>query len=124
MDYPALWPMVGGIDGRSTHRDGAWRDLVRGGPGLLRTGKEARPSLWYGRECARRAYGRSIRHTARTHQRVSLRIKMDGFDIIDRRFRHYVLDNAPLEELAGGFRWTEGPVWMGDWNCLLFQDLP
>lgn len=49
---------------------------------------------------------------------------MKGFDIIDRRFAHYVLDNAPLEELASGFRWIEGPVWMGDANCLLFQDLP
>ena len=49
---------------------------------------------------------------------------MKGFDIIDRRFAHYILDNAPLEDLAGGFRWIEGPVWMGDANCLLFQDLP
>jgi gluconolactonase len=49
---------------------------------------------------------------------------MDGFEIIDRRFAHYVLDNAPLVELAGGFRWVEGLVWMGDANCLLFQDLP
>lgn len=49
---------------------------------------------------------------------------MDGFEIRDPRFRHYVLDNAGLEEIAAGFRWVEGPVWMGDWNCLLFQDLP
>ncbi len=49
---------------------------------------------------------------------------MDGFDIRDPRFAHYILGNAPLEEIAGGFRWIEGPVWMGDWNCLLFQDLP
>jgi len=49
---------------------------------------------------------------------------MDGFEIRDRRFAHYVLGNAPLEELASGFRWIEGPVWMGDANCLLFQDLP
>jgi len=49
---------------------------------------------------------------------------MDGFEIHDPRFRRYVLDNAGLEEIAAGFRWVEGPVWMGDWNCLLFQDLP
>lgn len=49
---------------------------------------------------------------------------MDGFEIRDPRFAHYVLDNAPLEELAGGFRWVEGLVWMGDAGCLLFQDLP
>jgi len=49
---------------------------------------------------------------------------MDGFEILDRRFAHYVLANAPLEELASGFRWIEGLVWMGDAGCLLFQDLP
>jgi gluconolactonase len=49
---------------------------------------------------------------------------MDGFDIRDSRFAHYVLANAPLEEIASGFRWIEGLVWMGDAGCLLFQDLP
>lgn len=49
---------------------------------------------------------------------------MPDFDIKDRRFAHYVLPNAPLEELATGFRWIEGPVWMGDADCLLFQDIP
>ena len=49
---------------------------------------------------------------------------MDGIEIYDRRFAHYVLANAPLEELASGFRWLEGLVWMGDAGCLLFQDLP
>jgi len=49
---------------------------------------------------------------------------MDGFEIHDPRFAHYVLANAPLEELAAGFRWIEGLVWMGDAGCLLFQDLP
>jgi gluconolactonase len=44
--------------------------------------------------------------------------------VIDPRFRRYVLDNAVLEELARGFRWIEGPVWIGDADCLLFQDLP
>jgi gluconolactonase len=49
---------------------------------------------------------------------------MDGFDIRDRRFAHYLLTNAGLEQLATGFRWIEGLVWMGDANCLLFQDIP
>ncbi|HUX72624.1 MAG TPA: SMP-30/gluconolactonase/LRE family protein [Steroidobacteraceae bacterium] len=49
---------------------------------------------------------------------------MTGFDIRDPRFSHYLLGNAVLEELASGFRWVEGLVWMGDANCLLFQDLP
>jgi gluconolactonase len=49
---------------------------------------------------------------------------MDGFDIRDARFGHYLLANAGLEILATGFRWIEGLVWMGDAQCLLFQDLP
>lgn len=48
----------------------------------------------------------------------------DGFDIRESRFAHYVLANAALEELVTGFRWIEGLVWMGDADCLLFQDLP
>jgi hypothetical protein len=47
---------------------------------------------------------------------------MDGFDIRSPRFARYILSNAALETLAAGFRWIEGPVWMGDGNCLLFQD--
>lgn len=47
-----------------------------------------------------------------------------GFLPHDPRFRKLVLDNAPVEKLAEGFRWVEGLVWMGDWNALLFQDLP
>jgi gluconolactonase len=49
---------------------------------------------------------------------------MDGFDVCDGKFARYVLSNAALEALASGFRWIEGPVWIGDANCLLFQDLP
>jgi gluconolactonase len=48
---------------------------------------------------------------------------MDGF-VADDRFRAMVLPNAPLEKLADGFRWLEGPVWFGDQQCLLFSDLP
>jgi gluconolactonase len=45
-------------------------------------------------------------------------------EIIHPDFAKYVLDNAELETLGTGFRWIEGPVWMGDAACLLFQDLP
>lgn len=45
-------------------------------------------------------------------------------DVIDPRFAALILDNARLEVLASGFRWVEGPVWVGDADCLLFQDLP
>ena len=49
---------------------------------------------------------------------------MDGFEIIDPRFRRFVLPNAPLERLADGFRWLEGPVWFADMRCLLVSDIP
>jgi gluconolactonase len=49
---------------------------------------------------------------------------MDEFEIRDPKFARYLLGNAPLETLASGFRWIEGLVWMGDAECLLFQDLP
>jgi gluconolactonase len=49
---------------------------------------------------------------------------MKGVDIRHPSFAHLILDNACLETLASGFRWIEGPVWMGDADCLLFQDLP
>ena len=49
---------------------------------------------------------------------------MDGFEIIDPIFRTYVLGNAPLQKLADGFRWVEGPVWFGDMSMLIFSDLP
>ena len=39
-------------------------------------------------------------------------------------FERYILDNATLDVLGDGFRWLEGLVWMGDADCLLFQDLP
>ena len=46
------------------------------------------------------------------------------FEAVSPRFRHLLLGNGWLETLATGFRWTEGPLYMGDWGCLLFQDLP
>ena len=48
----------------------------------------------------------------------------DGFEILDPRFRSYVLPNAPLVMLGEGFAWLEGPVWFADQDCLLFSDLP
>jgi gluconolactonase len=49
---------------------------------------------------------------------------LDGIVSLDHRFAHYVRSNAPLEELAAGFRWIEGLVWFADGDYLLFQDLP
>jgi gluconolactonase len=32
--------------------------------------------------------------------------------------------NAPVEQLAEGFTWSEGPVWISDGNYLLLSDVP
>jgi gluconolactonase len=44
--------------------------------------------------------------------------------VLDPRFEKYYLYNAPVERLATGFRWTEGPVWFGDGRYLLWSDIP
>jgi gluconolactonase len=46
------------------------------------------------------------------------------YQTIDPLFGTYVLGNAPIKQLATGFDWVEGPVWMGDAGCLLFSDIP
>ncbi len=49
---------------------------------------------------------------------------MSFFETHDPVFSTYVLHNAPVKRLATGFDWAEGPVWLGDQNCLLFSDIP
>ncbi|WP_299622996.1 SMP-30/gluconolactonase/LRE family protein [uncultured Tateyamaria sp.] len=49
---------------------------------------------------------------------------MSFYQSYDPVFDTYVLGNAPVKQLATGFDWTEGPVWFGDANCLLFSDIP
>ncbi len=44
--------------------------------------------------------------------------------ILDPSFARYRLTAASVERLYTGARWSEGPVWMGDWRCLLWSDLP
>jgi len=48
----------------------------------------------------------------------------DHIDIIDHRFIRLVHPMSQLEQLTTGFTWTEGPVWFGDHQCLLFSDIP
>lgn len=49
---------------------------------------------------------------------------MSFFEVVEPVFARYVLGNAPVKRLAGGFDWVEGPVWFGDAGCLLFSDIP
>jgi gluconolactonase len=49
---------------------------------------------------------------------------MTFFEAHDSVFETFVMGNAPLQKLATGFDWVEGPVWFGDADCLLFSDIP
>ena len=42
----------------------------------------------------------------------------------DPVFASFVMFNAPVHQIATGYAWVEGPVWLGDSNCLLFSDIP
>jgi gluconolactonase len=44
--------------------------------------------------------------------------------VCDDRFNDLVHPLSRLETVATGFTWTEGPVWLGDHECLLFSDIP
>jgi gluconolactonase len=39
-------------------------------------------------------------------------------------FRELFVGSARLDRLWTGARWTEGPVWFADLNCLLLSDIP
>lgn len=41
-----------------------------------------------------------------------------------KRFRPYVVANAPLQRLHTGMLWAEGPVWFADLGILLCSDIP
>ncbi|MEJ0020843.1 MAG: SMP-30/gluconolactonase/LRE family protein [Acetobacteraceae bacterium] len=43
---------------------------------------------------------------------------------LDPRFDRILLGHAAIERIAGGCRFTEGPVWFGDTRQLLWSDIP
>jgi gluconolactonase len=45
-------------------------------------------------------------------------------EIIDDQLLTMLDSNARIEKLAGGFKWSEGPLWVKDGNYLLFSDIP
>ena len=46
------------------------------------------------------------------------------YEIFDARFSRKIQGSARMEELHTGCRWTEGPVWFSDHDCLYFSDIP
>ncbi len=53
----------------------------------------------------------------------SLRYPDPSIAVLDPSFLKYRLFNASVERLATGFRWMEGPVWIGDGRYLLASDI-
>nr|WP_321986384.1 SMP-30/gluconolactonase/LRE family protein [uncultured Lichenicoccus sp.] len=49
---------------------------------------------------------------------------VSDYEIVDPRFRRYLIHSVRMQRLGDGFRWTEGPVWIADADCLLFSDIP
>ena len=47
-----------------------------------------------------------------------------GYEILDTAFTALVDIKAPIEILASGFQWSEGPVWVPAINSLIFNDVP
>ena len=44
------------------------------------------------------------------------------FEVRDAALRRLIAEEAQVQRIAGGFGFTEGPIWMGD--SLLFSDIP
>jgi gluconolactonase len=50
--------------------------------------------------------------------------KPEGIQRLDPALDELVASDAVIEVLAGGYDWTEGPVWVKDGGYLLFSDIP
>lgn len=70
------------------------------------------------------AQERGAAAAARDWTRDIVRYPDPAVEIVDASFKAYVNGNAAVERLYTGARWTEGPVWFGDRDCLLFSDIP
>ena len=43
---------------------------------------------------------------------------------LDPRFKKYAIGNAPIQRVATGFLWAEGPAWNGVGRYLMWSDIP
>ncbi len=48
----------------------------------------------------------------------------ETYELIDRRFRRYLLANCVVGTLFTGTLWAEGPCWFADGEFLLWSDIP
>jgi gluconolactonase len=50
--------------------------------------------------------------------------KIGSIERLDAELDNIIDQNTPIEILADGFTWSEGPVWVEAQNMLLFSDVP
>jgi gluconolactonase len=50
--------------------------------------------------------------------------KPPGIERLDPALDQLIAPDAVIEVLAGGYDWTEGPVWVKNGGYLLFSDIP
>jgi gluconolactonase len=62
--------------------------------------------------------------TSRWAEPAPIRYPDPNIVSLDPRFERIALGHAAIERIAGGCRFTEGPVWFGDTRQLLFSDIP
>lgn len=54
----------------------------------------------------------------------AIRYPDPAIEVLDRRFSRYVIGSSAIERIWTGGRWTEGPVWFGDLQSLIWSDIP
>ena len=59
-----------------------------------------------------------------TDWRPASRYPDAAIEILDARFERYRIKASRIERLATGFRWCEGPVWLGDSRTFVWSDIP
>jgi len=59
-----------------------------------------------------------------TDWRPASRYPDAAIEILDPRFERYRIKASRIERLATGFRWCEGPAWLGDTRTFIWSDIP
>lgn len=59
--------------------------------------------------------------TSRAQEDIKVKFEIERFDLL---LDAVIGDGIELEVLGTGFDWTEGPLWVEDYQMLLFSDIP
>ena len=55
---------------------------------------------------------------------LSARYPDPAIEVLDPAHAKLRVNSASVERLVSGMRWAEGPVWFGDFRCLIWSDIP